>query len=355
MQALKNTQLYIKADKNIFDWLKALGIALLVVIFIRGFLFESYTIPTSSMEKTLINGDFILVSKLNYGTRAPITPISLPFFKMVYSSAWQLPYFRLPGFTSIKTNDVIVFNYPIHDDKPVDKRIPFVKRCIAIAGDTLKIKNGRVFINMKELDEPENAEFNFMVKTDSNELTPELLEKLGINEGGNVEDLVTYNLTMTRKTADIIKKQPNVIKTEVMCEDSGIYNDNLFPSSMYYSWNMDNYGPLVIPSKGMTVKLNKITLPLYYRIISVYEDNKLVVKNDSIIEINGKRAKTYTFKMNYYFVMGDNRHNSADSRFWGFVPEDHIIGKAVLILFSLDKSKSFFDGFRWARFFKAIN
>lgn len=315
---------------------------------------ESYTIPTTSMEKTLIEGDYILVSKLNYGARTPITPLSLPFFSKAYSSAWQLPYFRVPGFSDIKANDVIVFNYPIEDDKPVDKRIPFVKRCIAAAGDTLKIVNGKVFVNSKAIAEPEDAEFNFLVKTDSSLINPDSLEKLGITEGGPVMSLSTYNLTMTRKNAAIIGRFENVKGIEIMCEDSGLYAQSLFPSSIFYSWNMDNYGPIVIPANGATVQLTKLNLPLYYRIISVYEGNTLVVKNDSICEINGVPTTSYTFKMNYYFALGDNRHNSADSRFWGFVPEDHIIGKAVMILFSVDRSKNFFSGFRWNRFFKII-
>lgn len=343
------------SKKSIFDWLKAIGLALLVVIFIRAFFFECFTIPTTSMEKTLIEGDFILVSKMNYGARIPITPLSVPFTNNKFYTDWfQIPYFRLPGYSFIKADDVIVFNYPIEDEKPVDKRTPFVKRCIAMPGDTLKIKNSKIFINGKEQTESDNAEFNYIVKTDSTQIDQEELEKLGISEGGPVMDISTYNLTMTRENAEKIKKWPNILKTEMICEDSGLYAENLFPSSMYYTWNMDNYGPVVIPAKGMTVKLNKITLPLYYRIISVYEDNKLVVKDDSICEINGKSAKTYTFKMNYYFTLGDNRHNSADSRFWGFVSEDHVIGKAVMIWFSIDKNKGFFNRIRWNRCLKMI-
>ena len=344
----------LKPTKNIVDWIKAIGIALLVILLLRFFFIESYTIPTTSMEKTLIEGDYIIVSKISYGARIPITLLSLPFFSKVYSVAWQLPYLRVPGFSDIKTNDVIVFNYPIEDEKPVDKRTPFVKRCIAAAGDTLKIVDGKVYVNSKLIEEPDDAEFNFLVKTDSSQIDPSELEKLGITEGGPMMNLTTYNLTMTRRNAEIVNKFKNVKSVEIMCEDSGLFAENLYPSSMYYTWNMDNYGPIIIPEKGATVKLTKINLPLYYRIISAYEGNSLVVKNDSICEINGKPSKTYTFKMNYYFALGDNRHNSADSRFWGFVPEDHIIGKAVMILFSVDRSKNFFSGFRWNRLFKII-
>jgi signal peptidase I len=354
MKLFKKINIQVKHKRNIIDWLKALAIAILVILFARCFLFEIYSIPSTSMEKTLVKGDFIFVSKISYGARLPITPVTLPFFRNIYSNIFHFPYFRFFGITSIKTNDIIVFNYPIRDEVPIDRRVPFVKRCIAVAGDTLKIKNGKVFINRTEIAEPDDVEFNYIVKTDSIQLRPEQLDSMGITEGGAIDETGTYNLTMTKKNARIIKKMHNVTKTEVMCEDSGLYAENLFPSSMYYSWNMDNYGPLVVPAKGMTVKLNKITLPLYYRIISVYERNKLVIKNDSIFEINGKRARAYTFKMNYYFVMGDNRHNSADSRFWGFVPEDHIIGKVKMILFSIDKEKHFLNRIRWNRFFNYI-
>ncbi len=341
--------------KTTKEWLKAIGIALLALIVIRLFFFQSYSIPTTSMEKTIMEGDYILVSKANYGARLPITPLSLPFFPHVYSSLIKLPYFRIPCSSAIKNNDVVVFNYPIEDKKPVDKRTVFIKRCVAVAGDTLRIKNGKIYINNKLTEEPENIEFNYLVKTDSTSISPEMLQAYDITDGGLFMDMYSYNIATTRSNAEKISKLPIVRKCEVMCEDSGLYANELFPSSMYYPWNMDNYGPIVIPKKGMTVKLNKITLPLYYRIINVYEGNKLSVKNDSICIINDMQTRTYTFKRNYYFMIGDNRHNSDDSRFWGFVPEDHIIGKAVMIWFSIDKFGGFFNKIRWKRCFKLIS
>jgi signal peptidase I len=342
-------------DKLPKEWLKALGIALLAIIIIRCFFFQSYFIPTASMEKTIMEGDYLLVSKLNYGARMPVTPFSLPFFPHIYSSLLKMPYFRIPSFSTIKHNDVVVFNYPIEDKMPVDKRTVFIKRCVAVTGDTLCIRNGKIYINRKLSEEPENLEFNYLVNVDSTPIIPALLKTLDITEVEETAEMDKFNITLTRKNAEKISKLRNVKNCEIMCEDSGLYAINLFPSSMYFPWNMDNYGPIIIPKKGMSIKLNKQTLPLYYRIISIYEGNKLEIKNNNIYIINGKQTTTYKFKLNYYFMMGDNRHNSDDSRFWGFVPEDHIIGKAVMIWFSVDKNGGFLNKIRWKRCFKLIS
>lgn len=346
---------FLKIIKKSKEWIIALGLAILLVLLLRFLIFESFTIPSTSMGKTLIKGDYILVSKLSYGPRIPITLLSVPFTDNIYSDYYQLPYYRLPGFSSIKTNDIIVFNYPKRDDKPVDKRTPFVKRCIGVAGDTLKIRNGIVFINNNKIEEPENAEFNYLVKSNNSPLDSTTLLKLNIADDVCEIDPNTYNITMTRKDAEVIKDLPCVFKTELLCEDSGLSSVNYFPCSELFSWNTDNYGPIIIPKKGMTITLNKYTLPLYSRIINIYEGNELILKDDSTIIINKMSVNTYTFKMNYYFVLGDNRHNSADSRFWGFVPEDHIIGKAKMILFSIDHKKKGINKIRWDRIFKTLN
>ncbi|MFH0864726.1 MAG: signal peptidase I [Bacteroidota bacterium] len=337
-----------KTNKNIVDWIKAVLMALAVVFFIKAFLFESFTIPTTSMEKTLITGDYILVSKASCGARIPLSQIFIPFLNPA-----QEPEIRLPAISPVERNDILVFNYPVEDDKEIEKRTPFVKRCMGIPGDTLLIKNGIVKINGQAVPDIEHLEFNYFIQT-SDPFNTDSLAAMGITEGGAVMDMSHYNLTMTKKNAEIISKKYNVDNIQIMCEDSGLYTSTLFPSSMYYSWNMDNYGPLVIPKKGNSVKLDKLSMPLYYRIISIYENNKLEVKNDSIYFINNLPAKTYTFKMDYYFVIGDNRHNSTDSRFWGFVPENHIIGKAVMVWFSVDGCKSFLSKFRRDRWFKLI-
>lgn len=338
--------------KTIFEWLKALGIALLLLILLKVFVLDTYSIPGTSMEKTLITGDYIYVNKLSTGARLPITPLGIPFTS-VYSDIIELPYLRIPGYSSVKNNDVIVFNYPLEDDKPIDRRTPFIKRCVAISGDTLKIVNGTVYINNKISEVSKNLEYNYFVKTNGTMFDQDFFEKYDISEGGPVMDLNSYNITLTEATAKIITALPNVIKCEKIIEDSGMYSDYLFPSSVNSPWNMDNYGPLIIPKKGAKNTLNKKTIPLYYRVIKVYEKNDLVIKNDSAF-IGGKYTNEYTFKMNYYFMMGDNRHNSSDSRMWGFVPEDHIIGKAAMVIASVNNGKRMLKRFRWNRFFKSI-
>lgn len=345
----------MKNKKPIFEWIKALLIALLIALFLKAFFIETFTIPTTSMEKTLQTGDFIVVSKLNYGARLPLTLLSMPFFANTLYLKWiQLPFYRLSGFSNIKRNDVIAFNYPMDISVPIDKRTPFVKRCVALPGDTLELINSFLFVNRKIQTEPQNAEFNYLVKTNGKPLDEEKLSKWGISEGGPIDDLNNYILNLTRKIADSIKYMKNVKEMKPCIENSKIYSDYYFPYSNDFPWNIDNYGPLGIPKAGQIIKIDKINIPIYNRIISVYEENKLEIKNDSIF-INGKYSKTYCFKMNYYFMMGDNRQNSADSRAWGFVPENHIIGKVVMIGFSSNPSQGFFKGFRWDRFLKGIN
>jgi signal peptidase I len=338
----------INKYNDIIDWIKAILMALIVVFFVKAFLFESFTIPTTSMERTLIAGDYILVSKVSCGARVSLLQIFLPFI-----DSSQQPDMRLPALSPVDRNDILVFNYPIEDETIINRRTPFVKRCIGLPGDTLLIKKSKVSINGRMLEESENLEFNYFIQT-SDPFNTDSLTAMGITEGGPVMDMSHYNLTMTRKNAEDISRKYNVDDIEIMCEDSGLYASTLFPSSMYYSWNMDNYGPLVIPKKGNTVKLDKYTLPVYYRIIGIYENNKLEIKDDSMYFINDLPATTYTFKKDYYFVLGDNRHNSTDSRFWGFVPEDHIIGKAIMVWFSIDDDKSFFSKFRSDRWFKML-
>jgi signal peptidase I len=341
------------------EWFGAVIFAVITVVLIRSFLFEAYTIPSPSMEKSLLVGDFVLVSKVTYGPRITFTPLSLPFIHQkipftdinAYLDWFKIPYYRIAGYSEIKRNDVLVFNYPREDEHPVDQKTHYVKRCVALAGDTFELRKGKIFINKAELPDPEQVQFNYHVKVNKGELNVDSLIKLGICEGGEISTKGDYSLSLSEQNAEKIKAIRNVEFVEVFQEKPGTSMDYIFPNSSTYDWNIDNFGPLVIPRKGDSVSITLKNIPIYRRIIQLYEKNELNILG-STIYINGKPSTSYTFKMNYYFTMGDNRHNSADSRFWGFVPEDHIVGKAVMIILSIDKK---IRKVRWDRWFRWIN
>ncbi|HOW32110.1 MAG TPA: signal peptidase I, partial [Bacteroidales bacterium] len=350
------------------EWIDAIIFAVVAASIIRIFMVEAYTIPTSSMEKSLLVGDFLFVSKLSYGPKNPQTPIAFPFvhhtlpltkYTKSYSEIIHLPYYRFPGFGKVKRNDVVVFNYPDGDtvalkmqnqsyyglvrelghdrvwsdkynfgdivSRPVDKRENYIKRCLAIPGDTLEIRDQKVFVNSRQADIPENSQFKYIVVTDGNPISKRVIEKLDITEQIDMTEQGDYVLTLTSEGVEKIKSLPNVKEVRPVIQPKGYWMPYIFPFDSAHAWNVDNFGPLYIPKAGVTVELTTKNLPLYSRIIEAYELNKLEVK-DGVILINGKAATSYTFKLNYYWMMGDNRHNSADSRFWGFVPEDHIVG-----------------------------
>jgi signal peptidase I len=345
------------------EWVDAIVFAVVAATFIRMFTIEAYTIPTSSMEKSLLIGDFLFVSKLSYGPRIPNTPLSFPFAHHTmpmtkntksYLDWIKWDYRRLPGFGKIKNNDVVVFNYPMEDFRPVDKRENYIKRCIAIPGDTLLIVDKQVYLNSKANENPPEMQFAYNVQTDGTGFNPKNLKKLDITEGSPITNLGEWSLRMTKPVAEKVKEFDNVVSVEEANMGKDVFADYIFPHTPAYPWNVDNFGPLVIPKKGATVELTAKNLPIYERIITVYEGNELDTSTGKIL-INGKEATSYTFEMDYYFMMGDNRHNSADSRFWGFVPEDHIVGKAVFIWLSLDKNESFFKKIRWSRLFSFID
>jgi signal peptidase I len=361
----KNKPKSKKRRSALREWINAIFFAVIVAVIIRVFFIEAYVIPSGSMEGTLLVGDFLFVSKVNYGARTPITPVAFPFAQNTmpltggrsYWDGIQLPYFRLPGFSHVKRGDVVVFNYPMDIDsplyRPIDKQENYIKRCQGTPGDTLSIRNGQVYINGKAEGIPQFMQMAYIVHTDGTSIDPNIIKNLGITVSQQFTT-TDYEMLMTRQSAAKLKANAGIISVRESTQLNGVYDGDIFPHDPNFRWNVDNYGPIIIPKKGWTIKLDSLTLPLYRRAIQVYENNKLLVLGNDVL-INGKKAESYTFKMNYYWMMGDNRHNSEDSRYWGFVPEDHIVGKAVLIWMSEDSTSSFFGRIRWSRVFKPIH
>lgn len=359
----------VKTDKPVKkgamrEWFDAIVFAVIAATLIRMFVIEAFTIPTPSMEKSLLVGDFLFVSKINYGPRIPNTPLSFPFAHHTlpltkatksYLEWIQLPYFRIPGFSKIKNNDVVVFNYPMEDFRPVDKRENYIKRCVGIPGDKLEVIDKKLHINGEIAEVPEGMQQAYHVKTDGTRLNRKVLEKLDITEGGLVSNEGDYRLSLTNKNAGAIKDRfPNIKMVKPICDPENTFDPNIFPKQREFAFNKDNFGPIVIPAKGTEIALTIENLGIYERLITVYEGNSLDVDGESIF-INGKETTSYIFQMDYYFMMGDNRDNSLDSRYWGFVPQDHIVGKAVFIWLSLDKNRTWFGRVRWSRLFSLIN
>ena len=380
------------------EWVDAIIFAVIAASIIRIFLVEAYTIPTSSMEKSLLIGDYLFVSKINIGARVPNTPLSFPFVHHTlpltedsksYLEWIKLNYRRFPGWSTINNMDVIVFNYPDGDTlstkfqsnisyyqllrqfgreaiwtnkqyfgdiiaRPVDKRENFIKRCIGIAGDTIQIVDKVVYINGKEEQNPGERQFKYKVLTNGTSINKRNLERLGITEQISSGNQGAYTMTLTDEAVGKLKNYSNVVSVEPIIIPAGYRDPNIFPHDSTFHWNVDNFGPILVPKKGMTIPINTTNISLYNRIIDVFEGNDLDVRGNKIF-INGKEADTYTFKMDYFWMMGDNRHNSADSRYWGFVPEDHVVGEAVFVWLSLDKNKSLFDGkIRWNKLLRIV-
>lgn len=306
------------------------------------------------MEKSLLPGDVVIVNKLSYGARLPLTVAvpfthkNLPFFKNTpsYFRDIQLPYLRLPGLTSINRNDILVFNYPSETEHPVDHRSFYIKRCIALPGDTLEIRNHKVFINGGKSNEIPNLTYKFRVKAKPGFRIDSLLKKQSISEGGRSENKDYWYLSMTDSTANFLSKKSAVKEVIKITKAQGKFEEYIFPFDQKTPWNTDNYGPIRIPAKGDSIILSHENQSLYHSIIHFHERD-----TDKEISTLGEK---YEVKMNYYFVMGDNRQNSSDSRFWGFLPENHIVGKASYILFSWNKAIGESKP-RWKRFFKSLN
>jgi signal peptidase I len=403
-------------NSAIVEWLDALIFAVIAVSLINIFLFQNYRIPTPSMEKSLLVGDHLFVSKLAYGPRMPNTPIAFPFTQhtmpLTKGKSWSnlviWPYKRLAGGGKVKNNDPIVFNFPAGDTvvveeqttsyyeiirrnardmkmresyggaspksdkyyyqkarkdvwekftviyRPVDRRDNYVKRCIGIPGDSVTIIKGILYVNGKIVPDNNTQQTTYVVGTNGTTINPKAFERLNISRSD--QSMISgsaYYLPLTKPNAEAISKFSNVTKVSAVYASKGEYAPHIFPYNPVYGWNEDNYGPIWLPVKGATVKLDTSNLCLYERIIDVYENNDLKV-DGSTIYINNKPADSYTFKMGYYWMMGDNRHNSADSRYWGFVPEDHIVGKPKFIWLSLDKEAKGLKSIRLGRMFMKV-
>jgi len=403
-----------KALKKVAEWVDAILFALVAVYFINLFIFQMYKIPSASLEKSLLVGDYLMVNKLSYGPRVPNTPLSFPLvqntFPIINTKSYiewpRWGYKRLKGLGQVKRNDIVVFNYPAGDTvalkspsnvdyynsvrhstrdevwadknkygdivyRPVDRRENYVKRCIGMPGDSLQIINNDVYINGTLLPLPKNAQFNYIVETQGNLLTDRQFRALNVsaddrywaNREPNANDFFeeigieknadsTYNpvciIPLTKDALQKLEKNGWARSIHIDPDRGG----DIYPFDESLGWSRDNYGPIWIPKKGATIELNEKNLTLYSRCIVAYEGNTLEKKGGQIF-INGNPATTFTFKYDYYFMMGDNRHNSQDSRSWGFVPEDHIVGKPILIWLSTDKDRGLFNGgIRWNRIFK---
>ena len=404
-----------KSLKKLAEWADAILFALVAVYFINLFIFQMYKIPTSSLEKSLLVGDYLMVNKMSYGPRIPNTPLSFPLVQNTlpiintksYIEWPQWGYKRLKGLGHVKRNDIVVFNYPAGDTvalkspsnqdyyysvrkygrervwsdkgmfgdivyRPVDRRENYVKRCIGMPGDSLQVINNEVYINGTHLPSPKNVQYKYFVETqggfwnerqfraldvsrDDQDLlnNPDYLERVGVEPNAEGTYNPVYWIPLTNEALQKIEK--NGWARSVHIESDSLfegYKSDIYPYVDSLRWSRDNYGPIWVPQKGATVELNDINLALYSRCITAYEGNSLEKVNGKIM-INGSPATTYTFKYDYYFMMGDNRHNSQDSRYWGFVPEDHIVGKPILIWLSTDKDRSLFNGgIRWNRIFR---
>ena len=374
----------LKAPTKAMDTLGSLAFAIVVATFVHTYFVQPYVIPTSSLEKSLLVGDFLFVSKFNYGARVPMTTVAapmvhdtLPLLKVKsYTTFPQLPYFRLPGFQKIERNDIVVFNWPTDTlyhmykpadrryDKPIDKKTNYVKRCVGIAGDSLQIKDGIIFINGKESILPDRAkpQYSYKVAIDgkTNINSDYIFSELDITDGAYraYQDTLIFN-ALTFNSAERLKSMPGITSVERIVHNT--IEDGIFPDfkdgkqPINYKWNNDNFGPIYIPEAGKTVAINRKTLPFYRKIINEYEGNTLEVNGD-VIRINGQVATSYTFKQDYYWMMGDNRHNSLDARYFGYTPADHIVGKPIFIWMSWNSNgKGIMNKIRWERLFTTVS
>ena len=410
--------------KWVMSWVDALVFALVAVYFINLFFFQNYVIPSSSLEKSLLTGDYLFVSKVSYGPRIPETPLTMPLtqhtmpvFECKSYIEWpHWDYRRVKGLGKVELNDIVVFNFPAGDTlcsapkyqaydfyqmcygigyqlypqrpdpdalspeqrlkyfetvyatgraqiaanfpeygniitRPADRRENYVKRCVGLPGQTLQIKNRIVYLDGKANKEPDNVQYTYHVKLKQG-LPDELMQELGIS----MEDLMSLNqlgyMPLTKHAVEVLSARKDLVASITLNTDAS--ENDIYPLNGNKHWTRDNYGPIWIPKKGEKLKLTLDNLPIYERPIRAYEGNQLEVRNGKIF-INGKETTEYTFKMDYYWMQGDNRHNSADSRYWGFVPEDHIVGKPIFIWWSSDPDHRGMNGIRWSRLGRIVD
>ena len=380
------------------DWLDAIIFATVVVTFINIFFFQAFKIPSSSMESSLYTGDHLFVSKLAYGPKVPQTPLTIPFTHNVifgkesYSTLIQNKYRRLKGFGHVKRGDYVVFNFPHGDTvltrfpsedyyawvrnagrdytianggpikvRPMDKEDHYVKRCVAVAGDTLSVRDGLVWIDGEKQEVYPGVQLTYKVVTNGQKINTRTVEKLGLNTSELLYDPNLPGYPAMPLTASMLEEIKGYSAVESVETNLDVFPPDfpdsylsIFPFTEDSKWTRDNFGPLWIPAKGATVELSVSNLPLYERIITSYEGHDLKVAGDGNIFIDGERVSSYTFGQDYYFMMGDNRHNSLDSRYWGFVPEDHVVGKPSIVWLSTDSGRKFPNSIRWRRFFKIV-
>lgn len=386
-----------KKQTKAVEWIDAIIFAVVAASLIRIFFIEAFTIPTPSMEKSLLVGDYLFVSKVAYGPKMPNTPIAFPFAHhtlpwskkaKAYVEWVKWPYKRLAGWGKIKRNDVVVFNFPEGDTvvleypdqsyydqlrqygrdylwqnyevtyRPVDKRENYIKRCVGIPGDSIRIVHGQLYVNGQPQQKIGEVQYKYRIVTRDMPLNMNKLKRMGISHS-DIANVSTYEyiIPLTSTNVEKIKKFSNVVSIVKEEVPKGHWSEYIFPHDSLLMWNEDNFGPLWIPRKGVTVPISRANIALYRRIIEVYENDgsrQLEITNDQVF-LNGKPLKDYTFAMDYFWLMGDSRHNSADSRYWGFVPEDHVVGKASFVWLSLDKEQNLFKKIRWNRLFMGIH
>lgn len=354
------------------EWLNAITFAVVAATLIRWTTVEAFVIPTPSMEDTMMVGDYLFVSKFHYGTRTLRTPLQLP---LSHQKVWgtnipsyldwiELPSYRLPGISEIKREDVVVFNVPPaylsdRDDYPLDLKQYYVKRCVGLPGDEVKIVDKTLYANGVKIQKRPGMKWSYFV-TAKDEINKRNLRIMGVDTddhfymGRTDAGEAVYRMLLTDKQVELTRSLPYVTSVQDDYTRGDHPEEDIFPSLKYTKWNGNNYGTLVVPKKGMTIAVNDSTMDFYGEMISKYDWNKNVQIENGTLTIDGKEMKEYTFKQDYYFMMGDNRNNSLDSRYWGFVPEDHIVGKALFIWFSINHDAEWSNKIRWNRIFTRI-